>query len=156
MLLEDRISINLSVAEVSPCLVGSIGTMEEMASASYRHGEELYGSLGLARSVAKTVVIGIGRPRLGGGGVTLPVTWVATGGQSLFARLDGDLRLVPQDARSCVLSVQATCKPPLGWGGSGIDRALLARISGHTMRDWLVRMASWVEAVLTFPNVWVP
>jgi hypothetical protein len=60
--------------------------------------------------------------------------------------LSGDLELAPLEPHSCRLTLAASYIPPLGDLGRALDRALLHRIAQSTVRSFLAREATILEA----------
>jgi hypothetical protein len=96
------------------------------------------GPFGAVRGLSKAVRLQMLEPRPVGGGVRVPLRWVATGttGQ-LFPALDADLDITALDARRCALSINAAYTPPLGAAGASIDRLLLHLAARATLRSLL-------------------
>lgn len=146
MLIVQDVRVGRPAGEVERRLIAGISQVQGMGGAAYRHGENLYSKVGPARPLAKEVVVAVGRPTISRSGVSLPVTWRATGAESLFPRLDGELVVAPLDGDATSLVLRATYQPPFGWIGDMVDRLLLARIARQTVTDWLDRVAQYLES----------
>ena len=71
----------------------------------------------------------------------LALRWEATGtGGGLFPVLDADLRLAAL-GEGTVLTMAGTYRPPLGSLGEALDRAILHRVAGATVRSFLAQVA---------------
>jgi hypothetical protein len=140
--VEHEVVLERPAAEVSAALMGRLSEVEGLGSAAYRHGEHLRSRVGPIAPIAKEVLVAVGRPQMSRSGLVLPVTWRATGAQSLFPRLDGELVVLDHGAHRCMLRLQASYRPPFGWIGDVVDRFLLARFARLTVEDWLRRLAT--------------
>jgi hypothetical protein len=81
------------------------------------------------------------------GTMTLGLRWEAigvTGG--LFPVLDANIRLSGQSDQSSHMVLTASYRPPLGAAGAGLDRLLLHRVATATIKTFLSRVASALEA----------
>ena len=98
--------------------------------------------------VSKHVEIEIGDPVMGTERTWFPITWRATGPTGLFPVLDAELELASLGAQLTQLSISARYQPPLGLVGRTMDKALLSRVAEATIKDFLDRLASAVEAAV--------
>ena len=80
--------------------------------------------------------------------IMLPVSWEAVGGPPLFPSMEGILHVFPEEAETTRLTLNASYDPPLGELGKLIDRAHLHRLAQATMKDFLERLATSLEAEL--------
>lgn len=72
----------------------------------------------------------------------LALRWEATGpGGKLFPALDADIVLTPAGEHATRLSLAGAYRPPLGAVGAGLDRAILHKVAGATVRSLLTRIA---------------
>ena len=75
----------------------------------------------------------------------LALRWEATGpGGGLFPVLDADLKLAPAGDRGTLLTMAGVYRPPLGSLGVALDRAILRRVAGATIRAFLARVAAQI------------
>ena len=75
----------------------------------------------------------------------LALRWEATGpGGRLFPVLDADLKLAPTGDRGTLLTMAGAYRPPLGSLGEALDRAVLRRVAGATIRAFLARVAAQI------------
>jgi hypothetical protein len=114
-------------------------------------GQHLLSEVGFAvdgHRVAKHVEVEIGKPVMGSDRAWIPITWRATGPTGLFPVLDAELELASLGARLSQLSLSARYQPPLGFVGRTMDKALLSRVAEATIKDFLDRLASAVEAAM--------
>ena len=98
--------------------------------------------------VSKHVEIEIGDPVMGTERTWFAITWRATGPTGLFPVLDAELELASLGAQLTQLSISARYQPPLGLVGRTMDKALLSRVAEATIKDFLDRLASAVEAAM--------
>jgi hypothetical protein len=73
--------------------------------------------------------------------VMLPVSWQAVGGPPIFPMMEGTLHVEPESPGVTKLTLNARYDPPLGKLGRLIDRALMHRVAGITMADFIERLA---------------
>jgi hypothetical protein len=115
-------------------------------------GQHLLSEVGFALSghrVSKHVEVEIGKPVMGTDRTWIPISWHATGPIGLFPVLDAELELASLGARLTQLSLSARYQPPLGLVGRTMDKALLSRVAEATIKDFLDRLASALEASMT-------
>ena len=79
----------------------------------------------------------------------IAITWRATGPAGLFPVMDAELELASLGPPLTQLSLSGRYQPPLGWVGRTIDKALLSRVAEATIKDFVDRLASAIEAALT-------
>lgn len=145
MFVEHEVPIQLPVGLVERALIASTSAFEGLGEAAYRHGEELRGRVGPDAPIAKEIVVQLGKPRISSHGLAIPVTWRATGAQSLFPKLEGELEAKAVPGDGTVLNLRASYDPPFGWVGDLLDRLLLGRIAHLTVADWVSQVASAIE-----------
>lgn len=148
MFVEHETDIELPVGVVERALIDSMSTVEGLGEAAYRHGEELRGRVGPPTQLAKEIVVQMGKPRISSHGLAIPITWRATGAQSLFPKLEGELEAIGVAANSTRLKLRASYDPPFGWVGDLLDRLLLGRIAQLTVADWVAKVSEAIEAPL--------
>lgn len=115
-------------------------------------GQHLMAAVGFAvdgHRVSKHVEVKIGEPVMGTERTWIPITWRATGPTGLFPVLDAELELASLGARLTQLSISARYQPPLGLVGRTMDKALLSRVAEATIKDFIDRLASAIEATMT-------
>jgi hypothetical protein len=105
-----------------------------------------FGSPG--RRVGKRVAIELSRPFFLASKTILPITWHATGPESLFPSLEADLEVAQLSQNRTQLSVSARYRPPLGALGRAIDKAMLHRVAEATIKDFLDRTGEAIQARL--------
>jgi hypothetical protein len=77
-----------------------------------------------------------------GESATLALRWEAIGpGGKLFPALDADIALTPAGEHATRLSLAGAYRAPLGGLGTGLDRAILHKAAGATVRSLLTRVA---------------
>jgi hypothetical protein len=144
--VEYEVTVGQSYAEAGRRLLAGIEGWESLGSAAYRRGEELRSRVGPLRPLAKEVIVAVGKPNLSRHRLSLPVTWRATGAESLFPRLDGELDVSPLTDDSSRLRLVASYRPPMGNIGAVVDRVMLAGLARTTVADWVDRVAHSIEA----------
>jgi hypothetical protein len=97
---------------------------------------------GSAAGVSRLVRVHLGDLVVRGESAVLILRWeaVALGGE-LFPALDADVTLTPAAERAALLSLAGVYRPPLGWLGGALDRAVLNRVAAATIRVFLSRLA---------------
>ena len=84
------------------------------------------------------------------GGITvIPISWAPTSAQSILPSLEGDLEVAALDEKRTQLALSASYRPPLGWLGSAVDRALMRRVAEATIKDFLDHVTAGVETILS-------
>lgn len=147
MFVQHEIDIELPVGLVERALMDSSSNVEGLGEAAYRHGEELRVKVGPDAPIAKEIVVQLGKPRISSHGLAIPVTWRATGAQSLFPKLEGELEAVASAAGHTILRFRASYDPPFGWVGDLLDRLLLGRIAQLTVADWVARVSASIKSL---------
>ena len=113
-----------------------------LATRANRRGELLLADVGFELGgyrVGKRVQMRFGAPLRGPGRTVLPMTWLATGPQSLFPVFDGELELGAMGTRCTQLVISVNYRPPLGPVGHTVDRFALHRFAEATIKDFLDR-----------------
>ncbi|CAN5793368.1 hypothetical protein BH23ACT5_BH23ACT5_21420 [soil metagenome] len=145
MFVEYEVILQRPFPEAGRRLLAGIEGWEDLGSAAYRRGEEVRSRVGPLRPLAKEVIVSVGRPDLSRHRLSLPVTWRATGAESLFPRLDGQLEMSVMTDESSRLRLLASYRPPLGTVGGIVDRVLLAGLARATLVDWVNRVAASID-----------
>lgn len=96
--------------------------------------------------VAKTVEIRSGPVRVHGGSMLLPFTWEASGGASLFPRLDADIGAAPLGADRTEVVLRGSYDPPGGALGRAVDQLLLHRVAQSTVRAFLTTVCEGLDS----------
>lgn len=78
--------------------------------------------------------------------------WEAVHFPSLFPVLEGDLEFAPLGGPQCRMILSASYVAPLGELGRRLDKALLHRVAESTVRSFLVRLATALEADRVLPQ----
>ncbi len=99
--------------------------------------------------ISKEVEIDVGKPVPGASRTWIPISWHATGPTGLFPVLEGELELASLGTQLTQLSLSGRYQPPLGLVGRTIDKALLSRVAEATIKDFVDRLASAIEAAVT-------
>lgn len=113
-----------------------------VAEAADVQGDRLLAEVGFGQGhrIEKRIEIEVGEPAHLGGTTLLPMTWKATGADSVFPALEADLELAPMGPDRTQVSISARYRPPLGRLGRALDRALLHRVAEATIKDFLDRV----------------
>jgi hypothetical protein len=143
--VEHEIGLDLSLEFVERALINMLATLEGLGEVVYRRGEELRSRVGPETQLAKEVALELGRPRISHSGLAIPITWRATGAQTLFPRLIGELEASRAGPGTSVLRVRGSYDPPFGWVGDALDHLLLQRVARLTMSDWVSRIGKALE-----------
>jgi hypothetical protein len=120
-----------------------------LASAAEKDGEVLRLQIGptwAGGRMTREVEVTLGPMRERGESRVVPLVWRATGLTSMFPALNGDIELAPLGPQRCRLTLAASYLPPFGDVGHALDRALLHRVAQSTVRSFLARVASSLEA----------
>ncbi len=97
--------------------------------------------------VRKRVAVAIGTPLRFPFKTLLPVSWRATGAESLFPEMEGDLEVAPFGPCKTQLSMNARYRPPFGAVGAAADRALLHRVAEATIREFVERVGDRIRGL---------
>jgi hypothetical protein len=101
------------------------------------------------RRVEKRVQIELGSPFRLASKTVLPMTWQATGPESLFPSLEADLEVAALSRDRTQVAISARYVPPLGAVGRAIDRTLLHRVAEASVKDFLDRTGEALLAQAT-------
>lgn len=138
-----------SVEQVAAALTASAGEMSVWARLAYREGEELRARIGAGSGVpAKAIEIDMGEPLYRAGATTIPISWKATGVESLFPVMNADLVVEPMGADMVQVVLRGSYQPPLGGVGRLLDRALLHRLAQASAKSFLDQLCSAIEATI--------
>ncbi|HEY5266130.1 MAG TPA: hypothetical protein VIJ40_04890 [Acidimicrobiales bacterium] len=145
----DYVDVPLSLATIGArfSLVGK--WLTDLASAAEEDGETLRLQIGptwVGGRVTREVEVAVGLTRERGEALVVPIVWKATGLAGMFPMLSGDLELAPLGSQQCRLTLSASYLPPFGDVGRALDRALLHRVAQSTVRSFLARVATSLEA----------
>ncbi|MGH9047532.1 MAG: hypothetical protein ACRDVW_09515 [Acidimicrobiales bacterium] len=141
MFVQDFKTIDCRYEEVAARLVADIEVVLETALDAARDaGEHLRGKVGPASwptALAKTVEVRPGPVREKVDRLLVAFSWKATGGASLFPRLDADLEAAPFGPEQTVVTLRGRYEPPAGSLGRIADQLLFHRLAESTVRDFL-------------------
>ncbi len=136
-----QLDISLAVARERLAQLAQGGVLLGTSKDAYRHGTiglERVGVPGLSKLVRVQVRELAWTDRSAG----LAIRWEATGpGGGLFPVLDADLTVAPAGERVTILALAGVYRPPLGAMGAALDRAIMHRVAGTTIRGFLVQVA---------------
>lgn len=149
VVVSDSIHVELAVSSVAARLRAGASWLVPHLQAASAEGEALRIRVGPGGPawLGKTVAVHVGAPRSTGDGLSLPLSWEATGPKGLFPRFDGELHLASLDPDRAELHLSGRYRPPLGVAGQMLDEALLAHVARATIRALLRRVARVLEDV---------
>jgi hypothetical protein len=148
MLIYYFVHLALPFPEAERRLVEVVSGLDGMAVAAYREGEELRARIGLGEPpvIAKTVRLEVGQPVAQGGTTVLPIVWGATGTPGLFPWMDADLVIAALGPGLTQLALRGSYRPPLGFIGRALDKALLHRVAEASVKGFVDRIARALQA----------
>jgi hypothetical protein len=120
------------------------GELQVWASAAYRRGEGM--AVGPAEFVSAPIDLEVGSPIQGHESTTIPMSWIATAGSTLFPRMDAEVVVSPAHSSMTHLEFRGSYRPPLEGVGRLLDRLALHRIAESTVRNFLERLVQAVTA----------
>jgi len=147
MFVGDEVRLEVSFAAARARLAnlthgGSLLSVSRDAYGEGITGLARVGPLGSAPGVSRLVEAHVRDLVASDGSAGVALRWEATGpGGRLFPALDADLKLRPDGEQATVLTLVGAYRPPLGSLGAGLDRAILHRVAGATIRAFLNRVA---------------
>lgn len=145
----DFIDVPLPLATIRGPFSHAGTWLTDLASAAQEDGEALRLQIGptwVGGRVTREVEVTIGLTRERGEALVVPIVWTATGLAAMFPMLNGDLELAPLGSQRCRLTLAASYLPPFGDVGRALDHALLHRVAQSTVRSFLARVATSLEA----------
>ncbi len=145
----DFVDVPLSLATIWGRFDDAGSWLTDLASAAEEDGEALYVHIGPTWAgglVTREVEVILGPKRDRGEARVMPLAWRATGLTGMFPMLNGDLELAPLGSQRCRLTLSASYLPPFGDVGRALDRTLLHRVAQSTVRSFLTRVATNLEA----------
>jgi hypothetical protein len=132
------------------------GTLDRASEAAYEDGLEAVlrvGPLGGLRGLSKLVRVRLLETTVHGATLAVPLRWEATGAAGeLFPVLDADLILAGDGADRSRLALAGSYRPPFGRAGAVLDRAIMHRLAGATIRS----LVESVAAAITRPAPGLP
>ncbi|HLF69961.1 MAG TPA: hypothetical protein VI541_03275 [Actinomycetota bacterium] len=110
---------------------------------AFDRGDALRVTVGIGDGfrLSKDLLVSIGEIRKDEGKVSLPLDVKASGEARLFPHLWADLELARLGEGLAQLTLRGSYKPPLGWVGQMLDRALLHRIAEAAVKDFVEQIA---------------
>ncbi len=129
-------------------LTAPAGMIPAIASLSDNRGQHLLAEVGFrieGHRVSKKVEIEVGKPLRTSARTWIPMSWRATGPSGIFPVLEGDLEVAPLGPQRTQLSLSAQYRPPLGFIGRTVDRALLSRVAEATVKNFVERVGNELE-----------
>jgi hypothetical protein len=150
MFIRYFLDIGLPFEEVEPRLLASPGDwVPGIAREAEGRGARLLAEVGFhtgERRVDKEVEIELGAPYRLASKTLLPMSWKATGTESLFPALEADVEIAALGSARTQLSMSARYRPPMGAVGRVLDKALLHRVAEATVKDFLDRVGERLAA----------
>jgi hypothetical protein len=147
--VQDFIDVPLPLASVRGQFSNTERWLAVLASEAEEDGEALRLQIGPTWAgglVTREVEVTLGPTHERGESLVVPLVWKATGLTGVFPMLNGDLELAPLGSLRCRLTLAATYLPPFGEMGRALDHALLHRVAQSTVRSFLARVATNLEA----------
>lgn len=136
------------VEDVAKSLTDSPLELTAWAKLAYEGAEELRTKVGVGPWVpAKEVELVVYKPVARQGGIQIPIFWKATGPDALFPTLEADLVLEPVGDSMTQLTLRGSYRPPMGWLGELLDRAVLHRLAEACVKNFLDRIAAAFQSV---------
>ena|SRR5689334_22529942 len=106
-------------------------------------GEVRVGPFGSVLGASKLVRVRLLDPVPRDDMVLVPIRWEATGAMGrLFPVLDANLIVAASSQGRAELRITGSYRPPLDGLGEGLDRAVLHRVAGATLKSLLRRIAA--------------
>ncbi len=149
LLLQDFVDIPRPLKEIRGRFTGDGSWLAPLASAAARDGETLRMRIGPSWATGRATLevrVTLGPLRDRGDALIIPLSWDASQLRSLVPSLKGGLELAPLGKDSCRLALVAYYVPPLGDFGTHLDHALMHRVAWSTVRAFLSRISSNLEA----------
>ncbi len=143
------VELDHSSSAIEDALLTAPGSMiPAIASLSDNQGQHLLAEVGFpieGHRVSKKVEIEVGKPLRTPARTWIPMSWRATGPSGIFPVLEGDLEVAPLGPQRTQLSLSAQYRPPLGFIGRTVDRALLSRVAEATVKNFVERVGNELE-----------
>jgi hypothetical protein len=150
MLVRAVTAVPLPIAEVERLLPSAERWLPGLVAAAEANGDELLAEVGFPAAggrVSKQVEVRLGSPISIRSVTFLPLTWRATGPGRLFPSLDADIEVAPLGPSRTQVALSGRYKPPLGWVGLALDRALLHRVAEATVKDFVEKAGEEIVAM---------
>jgi len=145
----DFVDVPLPLATIRDRFARAGKWLTDFASAAEEDGEALRLQIGptwAGGRMTREVEVTLGPARERGEALVVPIVWRVTGLTGIFPMLNGDLELAPLGSQRCRLTLAASYLPPFGDVGRALDHALLHRVAQSTVRSFLARVATSLEA----------
>ncbi len=149
--IDDFVDVPMPLATIQEKFAHAESWLTGLASAAEEDGEALCLQIGPTWAggfMTREVEVTLGPTRERADALVIQVDWRATGLTGVFPVLNGDLELAPIGPQRCRLSLAASYLPPFGEIGRTLDRVLLHHVAQSTVRSFLARVASSLEAVV--------
>jgi hypothetical protein len=115
--------------------------LQASSTDGFEAGRELLVRAGVG-AVSKEVLVQLLQPYEQGQATVVPLRWVATGAAgTMFPQLDGNLELAPEGEEASTLTLAGAYRAPLAAVGATMDRVLLNRVAGASIRRFLNEVA---------------
>jgi hypothetical protein len=125
-------------------LVGGLD-LRPMASEATADGEDLVvgdGPVSEGHLLGAPVGVHLGRLQTRDGAAAIPIRWDAPAFQPRLPMLDGTILVSTMGQHRCRLAIEAAYRIPMGGPDHLLDRTVLHRVAGGTVRSFLKRLAS--------------
>ena len=147
--IQDFVDVERSFESLRARFSGDSEWLAPIASAATQDGETLRMRIGPSWAgglVTREVQVTLGLPHERVDSLFRSLSWGASGLQSLFPLLEGDIELAPIGVDWCRVSLAVIYTPPLGEFGARVDRALLHRVAASTVRSFVSRVATNLQS----------
>ncbi|MBA2725714.1 MAG: hypothetical protein H0U53_06975 [Actinobacteria bacterium] len=152
MLVYYFVYVPLPVAETVRSLTDKPGDLTVWARLAYEGGEELRMRVQPEASrLTKEVEVVVGKPRAQSKAVYVPISWRATGAESLFPWLDADLIVEAVGDTMTQVTLRGSYEPPLGPVGRLLDRALLHHLAESCVKNFMDRLQAALDPASPTP-----
>ena len=124
------------------------GALRDASELAYEGGQVAglrVGPFGGVRALSKLVQVRFTEPVERDESITVPLRWEATGPTGeLFPVLDADLTLTADGDGQTRVRLDGSYRPPFGRAGAALDRAVMSRLAGATIRSLVESVAEAV------------
>jgi len=147
--VEDFTDVACPLATVRGRFTGDDSWLAPLASGAAEDGEALQVRIGPSWAkgrLTRDVRVLTGPPRDRADALVISMIWEPSKLQALFPVLNGDMEVAPIGPGRCRLTLSASYVAPLGELGTHLDHALLHHVAQSTVRSFLARVATNLQA----------
>lgn len=148
MFIAHEVSLDVAFTDARARLARIVdaGALTGPSRAAYE-GAMRVGPFGDVPGLSKLVQVRFLAPVQRAGTLTAPLRWEATGATGgLFPVLDADLILAADGQDKTLVALSGCYRPPLGWMGAHLDRAVLHRAATATIHALLCSIADAIAS----------